>query len=85
MSQPITYASEDIGNVMYYHEAVNQPDAIEFAKAIIKEINGHGDNGDWELVHKNTVPEGVNLIPSVWSMQCKRELVMDEIVKKNHV
>ena len=59
MSQPVAYVSEDISNVMHYHEAVNQPDSIEFAKAIIKESNGHVVNGDWELVHKNTVPEGV--------------------------
>ena len=68
MSQPVAYTSKDVGNIMYYHEAVNQPDAIEFVKAIIKEINGHVDNGDWELVHRNTVPEGVNLVLLVWSM-----------------
>ena len=81
MSQPVAYANKDIGNIIYYHEAVNQPDTIEFAKAIIKEINGHVDNDDWELVHKNTVPEGVNLVPSVWSMRRKRDLVTDEVVK----
>ena len=68
MSQPVAYTSKDISAIMYYHEAVNQPDAIEFVKAIIKEINGHVHNGDWELVHKYMVPEAVNLVALVWSM-----------------
>ena len=65
MAQPVAYASKDIGDIMYYHEAMNQPDAIKFAKAIIKEITGHVENGDWELVLRHTVPEGVNAVLSV--------------------
>ena len=81
MSQPVTYNREDIGNILHYHEAINQPDAIKFAKAIINKINGHVENGDWELVPRNTIPEGVNPVPLVWSMQQKCDLVTDEAVK----
>ena len=71
----------NVGDIMYYHEAINQPDAIEFAKAIIKDVNWHMDNGDWEFVPWNTVPDGVTPVPSVWSMQCKHDLVTDKVVK----
>ena len=68
MTQPVAYASKDISNIMFYHEAINQPDAIKFAKAIIKEINGHVDNGDWECVPRHTAPEGVTPVSLLWSM-----------------
>ena len=38
MAQLVAYASKDVGNIMYYHEAINHPDAIEFAKAIIMKL-----------------------------------------------
>ena len=47
MAQMVAYASGDVGDIMCYHEAINQLYAIEFTKAIIKEINGCVDNGDW--------------------------------------
>ena len=68
MTQPVAYANEDVCDIMYYHEGMNQPDAIKFAKAIIKEINGHVDNGDWEFVLRHTITDGVNPVPSMWSM-----------------
>jgi hypothetical protein len=30
-----------MGDIMYYHQALQQPDAHQFAKAIVKEVNGH--------------------------------------------
>ena len=68
MAQLVAYASKDIDNIMYYHDAMSQPDAIEFARVIIKEINGHVENGDWELIPRHTSPEGVIPVPSVWPM-----------------
>ena len=54
--------------IAHFDEAMNQPDAIEFVKAIIKEINEHVDNGNWELVPRNMVSEGANPVLSMWSM-----------------
>lgn len=39
------------------------------------------DNEHWELVDRDTVPEGVEVIPSVWSMKRKRDLVSNIITK----
>ena len=65
MTQTLAYASEDVGDIMYYHEAIIQPDAIKFAKAIIQEVNRHVDKGNWELVPRSTVPEGVTPVLSI--------------------
>ena len=81
MAQLVAYISKDVSNIMYYDETINKPNAIKFAKAIIKEINGHVDNGDWELVPRHSVSERVSPDPLVWSMQQKDDLVMDEIIK----
>ena len=59
MAQPVAYSSNDVGDIMFYHEAIIQMYATEFVIAIIKEVNGHVDNGDWELVPQNAVPEGL--------------------------
>ena len=47
----------------------------------MRDINGHVDNGNWELVDKSTVPKDQEVLPSVWAMRRKRDLVTDEITK----
>ncbi len=49
MRNPITFHAEMMGDIMYYHQALEQPDASQFVDAIIKEINGHVDNKRWRL------------------------------------
>ena len=36
MAHPLAYASEDASDIMYYHDAIKQPDVIKFAKSIKK-------------------------------------------------
>ena len=38
MAQLVAYANEDVRDIVYYHEAINKPNAIKFAKAIIKKL-----------------------------------------------
>ena len=67
--------------MIYYNEAINQPDAIEFAKAIFNKVNGHVDSDDWELFPRDTDPGEVTPVLSIWSMLCKHDLVMDEVMR----
>ena len=46
-----------MGDIMYYHQALQQPDAKQFADAVIKEVNGHVDNNHWNLIKQEDVPE----------------------------
>jgi hypothetical protein len=62
---PIAFHAEMMGDIMYYHQALKQPDASQFVDAIIKEINGHVDNKHWRLAKRDTIPEEVQIVPSV--------------------
>jgi hypothetical protein len=50
--------------------------------AVVREINDHVDNKNWELVPRDTVPEDAQIVPSVWSMQRQRDLTTNDM--KSH-
>ena len=81
MRNPIAFHAEMMGDIMYYHQALQQPDAHQFAKAIVKEVNGHVENNHWQLIKRKDVPEDAQVVPSVWSMRRKRNLTTNEITK----
>ena len=81
MRNPIAFHAEMMGDIMYYHQALQQPDAHQFAKAIVKEVNGHVENNHWQLIKRKDVPEEAQVVPSVWSMRRKRNLTTNEITK----
>ena len=81
MWNPIAIHAEMMGDIMYYHQAFQQPNAKQFADAVVKEVNGHMDNKHWELVKQEEAPEGAQVVPSVWSMQCKHNLITNKITK----
>ncbi len=82
MINPITFHAKMMGDIMYFQQALQQPDVEHFIKAVIKEVNGHVDNGHWVLVKQDMVPDDVQIVPSVWSMCRKRGLTRSEI--KSH-
>ena len=79
MRHPIAFHAEMMGDIMYFHQAMQQDDADEFVKAVVKEVNGHIEHNRWQLVHRDQVPEGIDPIPSVWSMRRKRNLTTNEV------
>ncbi len=50
VQNPIAFHVEMMGDIIYYHQALQQPDAKQFADAVVKKLNGHVDNKHWELV-----------------------------------
>jgi hypothetical protein len=50
MRSPIAFHAEMMGDIMYFHQAMQQDDADEFVKAVAKEVNGHIDHNRWELI-----------------------------------
>jgi hypothetical protein len=68
MRHPIAFLAEMMGDIMYPHQALHQADAREFVEAVIKEVNGHINNDHWRLIPRTKVPEGTEVVPSVW--QC---------------
>ena len=37
---PLVFMANKMGDVMYYHQEINQPDAWEFSQALVKKVNG---------------------------------------------
>jgi hypothetical protein len=44
MHHPIAFLTKMMGDIMYFHQALRQPDVREFVEAVIKEISGHINN-----------------------------------------
>ncbi len=80
-SNPITFHSEMMGDIMYLNQALRQPDAAHFVKAVITEINGHVGNKKWQLTKQSEVPPDTDVLPSVWSLRHKRDITSNEIKK----
>ncbi len=65
MRNPIAFHAEMMGDIMYLQQALRQQDSKLFVNAVIKEVNSHVDNKNWELVHRDSVPEDAQIVPSV--------------------
>ena len=81
MRNPMSFLAEMQGDMMYFHQAMAQGDSGDFVEVVVKEVNGHVDNSHWKLVPIESVPEDTNILPSIWSMRRKRNLVTNEITK----
>ena len=49
--------------------------------ALVKEVNTHVEHENWTIVSMDEKPDDEELIPSVWAMRRKRNLVTNEITK----
>ena len=58
MRQLLAFMADEVGDVMYYHQAMNQP-TWGFTQVLVMEVNAHVENEDWELISCNKVTEGV--------------------------
>ena len=81
MSHPIAFHAEMMGDIMYLNQALCQPDADKFVEAVITEINGHVDNNHWKLTKRVDIGKDVDVLPSMWSVRCKRDITTNEIKK----
>ena len=68
-------------DTMYMHEAMKEKDAKEFRKAMQKEWDDQFNNGNFTIVHRSEVPEGATVLPAVWQMKRKRDIMTRQIKK----
>ena len=78
---PIAFAASSDPDTLYLHEAMKQPDADQFIKAMAEEIQAHEDNHHWEVVTRDTIPQGTPILPAIWSMRRKRRIDTRAIYK----
>ena len=76
MCHSIAFHAKMMGDIMFFHRALKQPDAAEFVKALIKEVNGHIENKRWKLVKQAKTSDDIDGILS----GCQR----GRNSKKNH-
>ena len=81
MRHPIAFHAEMMGDIMYLNLALQQPDAAHFVEAVVQEVNGHVKNNHWQLTKCSEVPPDVEVISSVWSLGCKRDITTNKIKK----
>ncbi len=65
MQNPIAFHAEMMCDIMYYDQALQQPDAKQFTNAVVKEVNGHVNNKHWTLVKQKDVPKEAQYVPSL--------------------
>jgi Reverse transcriptase (RNA-dependent DNA polymerase) len=79
--QPIAYKATNDPDTLYMHEALKAPDAKEFKKAMIKEVQDQTQQKHWCVMLKKDVPQGETILPAVWSMCRKRQIATREVYK----
>jgi hypothetical protein len=57
------------------------PDRDQFKKAVVKEVNDHIENHNWELIPREDIPKGITILPSVWCMKHKRDIKTQQVYK----
>ena len=69
----MAFAAKMMGGIIFFHQV------MQFVDAVVKETNGHIDNKSWDLVNIENVPRDSEIVPSVWAMRRKRNLVTIKI------
>jgi hypothetical protein len=78
---PLAFVASNDPDVMYYDQAMKQPDANRFTKACNDKIAAHHDNGHWKVVECTQIPQGTKVVPSVWYMKRKHRIDTREVYK----
>ncbi len=82
MRNPIAFHAEMMGDIMYLQQALRQPNAKEFVRTVIKEVNGHVDSNNWTLQKQSKVSDDVQIVTSVWALPRKCNLTTNKV--KSH-
>ncbi len=81
MQNLIIFHAAMMGDIIYYNQALQQPDAKQFANAVVKEVNGHVDSKHWILVKQEDDPNNAQVVPSIWAMRRKRDPTTNKVIK----
>jgi len=68
-------------DTMYHHQAMREPDHDEFKKAMQKEIDDQMLNGNFTLIKRREVPRGATILPAVWQMKRKHDILSRQVKK----
>jgi hypothetical protein len=81
MRNPIAFHAEMMGDHVSSTSA-KTAQCKKIVQAVIKEVNGQVDSNNWTLQKRSKVPEDVQIVSSIWSLQRKCDLTTNEV--KSH-
>ena len=81
LSNPIDFAASADPDIMYYHQAMQEPDHKQFQTSVLKEIQDHETNQHWEVIPKQDMPPITKLLDMVWAMQRKQRIDTRQVYK----
>ena len=67
--------------MIYHRKAMKEPNSKDFRTAMRKEIDNQIDKGVLELVRRKNAKKGVPVLPAVWKMKQKRDILTREVEK----
>ena len=66
---------------MYLHQALKQPDKVQFLEAMISEIDAMVKKGIFKVIKQSEIPKNTKVLPTVWQMRRKRDIKTRQIKK----
>jgi hypothetical protein len=81
VNHPLVYKASSDPDIMYYHQAMQQPDRTQWEKAVQSELEDHEKGKHWVAILKSSLPEGTKVLPAVWAMRRKRRIATQEVYK----
>jgi hypothetical protein len=81
MSDPIAFTASSSPDILNFKQAMQADDSKQFVHAMGEEIEAHTENGHWELIRKDDVPSGQDILPAVWAFRRKRKIATQEVYK----
>ena len=81
LSNPIAFVASADPDIMYYHQAMREPDHEQFQRSVLKEIQDHKTNQHWEVIPKQDMPPNNKLLDMVWAMCRKRRIDTRHVYK----
>lgn len=68
----IAFKAERDPDMMCYHEAIKAHDRSRFVESVNKEINSLQSTNTFTVFPRTSIPEGTQILPTVWNMRRKR-------------
>jgi hypothetical protein len=77
----LAYKAKADPDTMYLHQALKEPDRDEFIQAMEKEVYQQVDKKVYSIIKRSEVPKGATILPAVWALRRKRDVVTGAIKK----
>jgi hypothetical protein len=68
-------------DTMYLHQAMKEPNKEQFKEAMLKEVKDQTENKNFSIVSQDSVPVNEPIMPTVWQMKRKQDIITRQVKK----